>query len=198
MSDGLSYTNRVAPLAMRSDEFRATGYQLVDRIADFLDSMAAQPVNPVESPVAVREALGAHRQLPQEGEQAHVLLQRAADLLFRHSVFNGHPRFWGYITSSAAPIGALADMLAAAVNPNVGAWPLSPIASEIEAQTLRWIAEMLHYPIDSGGLFVSGGNMANLLCLTAARRARVGPDVREAGLGARPMRMYCSRETHTW
>jgi glutamate/tyrosine decarboxylase-like PLP-dependent enzyme len=183
---------------MGSDEFRKTGYQLVDRIADFLDSIATRPVNPAESPVAVREALGADRPLPQDGESAGVLLQRSADLLFRHSVFNGHPRFWGYITSSAAPIGALADMLAAAVNPNVGAWPLSPIASEIEAQTLRWIAEMLHYPIDSGGLFVSGGNMANLLCLIAARRAKVGPDVREAGLGARPLRMYCSRETHTW
>ena len=198
MDDGLNRTNRLAPLAMGSDEFRKTGYQLVDRIADFLDSVATRPVNPAESPVAVREALGADRPLPQDGESAGVLLQRSADLLFRHSVFNGHPRFWGYITSSAAPIGALADMLAAAVNPNVGAWPLSPIASEIEAQTLRWIAEMLHYPIDSGGLFVSSGNMANLLCLIAARRAKVGPDVREAGLGARPLRMYCSRETHTW
>jgi glutamate/tyrosine decarboxylase-like PLP-dependent enzyme len=198
MNLGLNHTNRLAPLAMGSDEFREIGYQLVDRIAGFLDSMAARPVNPAESPVAVREALGADRRLPQEGENAGVLLQRAADLLFDHSLFNGHPRFWGYVTSSAAPIGALADMLAASVNPNVGAWALSPIASEIEAQTLRWIAEMLHYPVDSGGLFVSGGNMANLLCLIAARRAKVGPDVREAGLGARPLRMYCSRETHTW
>jgi glutamate/tyrosine decarboxylase-like PLP-dependent enzyme len=198
MNDRLNRTDRLAPLEMRSDEFRKTGYQLVDRIAGFLDSIATRPVNPAESPVAVREALGADRKFPEDGESAGVLLQRTADLLFDHSVFNGHPRFWGYITSSAAPIGALADMLAAAVNPNVGAWPLSPIASEIEAQTLRWIAEMLRYPVDSGGLFVSGGNMANLLCLIAARRAKIGPDVRDAGLGARPLRMYCSRETHTW
>jgi aromatic-L-amino-acid/L-tryptophan decarboxylase len=198
MMDGSSYRNRVAPLAMRVDEFRAAGYQLVNRIAEFLDSMAARPVNPVESPLAVREALEAHRRLPQEGEEAHVLLQRAADLLFDYSLLNGHPRFWGYITSSAAPIGALADMLAAAVNPNVGAWALSPMASEIEAQTLRWIAELLHYPADSSGLFVSGGNMANLVCLTAARRAKMGADGRNAGLGARRLRMYCSQETHTW
>ena len=50
------------------------------------------------------------------------LLDEAADLLFGHSLFNGHPRFFGYITSSPAPIGALGDLLAAAVNPNVGAW----------------------------------------------------------------------------
>jgi glutamate/tyrosine decarboxylase-like PLP-dependent enzyme len=202
MSDGLNHTKRVAPLAMGSGEFRATGYQLIDRIADFLDSledsMTPRPVNPAESPVTIREALGAERRLPEGGEKADVLLQRAADLLFDHSLFNGHPRFWGYITSSAAPIGALADMLAAAVNPNVGAWALSPMASEIEAQTLRWIAELLHYPIDSSGLMVSGGNMANLVCLTTARRAKAGPDVRTAGLQTRRWRMYCSQETHTW
>jgi aromatic-L-amino-acid/L-tryptophan decarboxylase len=198
MSDGLNPTNRIAPLAMESGEFRAIGHQLVDRIAGFLDSVAARPVNPAESPATVREALGADRQLPQEGEGARVLLQRAADILFDHSLFNGHPRFWGYVTSSGAPIGALADMLAAAVNPNVGAWALSPMASEIEAQTLRWIAELLHYPVDSSGLFVSGGNMANLVCLIAARRAKVGPDVRKNGLGTRRLRLYCSQETHTW
>jgi aromatic-L-amino-acid decarboxylase len=198
MNDQMSDRNRTVPLAMRSSEFRATGYQLVDRIAGFLDSIESRPVNPAGSPVAVRDALRADRSLPQAGEKADILLQRAADLLFDHSLFNGHPRFWGYITSSAAPIGALADLLAAAVNANVGAWALSPIASEIEAQTLRWIAELLHYPIDSGGLFVSGGNMANLVCLTAARRAKIGPDLRKAGLRGRPLRLYCSQETHTW
>ena len=189
---------RTSPLEMSSNEFRALGFQLIERIAGFLDSLPQRPVTPGESPSAVRQALDSGRSLPQQGVSADALLNHAADLLFDHSLFNGHPRFWGYVTSSAAPIGALGDLLAAAVNPNSGAWLLSPMASEIEAQTLRWIAEMLKYPVDSGGLFVSGGNMANLLCLIAARRAKVGPDVRDAGLAAQPLRMYCSRETHTW
>src|SRR5580658_10379432 len=199
MSDGLSYTNRVAPLAMRSDEFRATGYQLVDRIADFLDSMAAQPVNPVESPVAVREALGAHRQLPQEGEQAHVLLQRAADLLFDHSLFNGHPKFFGYITSSAAPIGALADLLAAAVNPNVGAQILSPVATAIEKQVIKWLGEFIGVPACFDGILVSGGNMANFTAFFAAISAKIPERKKDGNSGdvIRPV-IYCCRTTHTW
>ena len=80
----------------------------------------------------------------------------------------------GYITSSAAPLGALADLLAASVNPNVGGWELSPIASEIEAQTVRWVAELVGYPADCGGLLVSGGNMANFVCFLAGRRAMLG------------------------
>jgi aromatic-L-amino-acid/L-tryptophan decarboxylase len=198
MKPGLNNTARHAPLAMEAGEFREAGYQLVDRIAEFLESLAERQVNPAESPVAVREALQADRPLPPEGEDTALLLNRAADLLFHHSLFNGHPRFWGYVTSSAAPIGALADMLAAAVNPNVGAWALSPIASEIEAQTLRWVAEMLHYPTASGSLFASGGNMANLICFLAARRAKAGAELREAGLRGRRLRIYCSKETHTW
>jgi aromatic-L-amino-acid/L-tryptophan decarboxylase len=189
---------RGTPLAMSSQEFRAMGYQLVDRIAEFMDSLPERRVTRGESPSDVRQTLRAERSLPQRGADPAVLLNRAADLLFEHSLFNGHPRFWGYITSSAAPIGALGELLAAAVNPNVGAWPLSPMASEIEAQTIRWIAEMIGYPTDCGGLFVSGGNMANLVCFLAARKAKTGWDVRKEGLAGARLRVYCSRETHTW
>src|ERR1700733_8930628 len=191
-------SSRVAPLAMSSQEFRALGTQLIDRIANFLDSLPQRPVTPAESPSVVRKALTAERSLPLEGARAELLLNHAADLLFDHSLFNGHPRFWGYVTSSAAPIGALGDLLAAAVNPNVGAWSLSPMATEIEAQTIRWIAEMLSYPSDCAGLFVSGGNMANLVCFLAARQAKAGWNVRTMGMNHSHLRVYGSKETHTW
>ncbi len=192
---------RTAPLDMAPDEFRALGHRLIDRIADFLASLPQRPVTPGETPPAIRAALGAARPFPERGTDPSQLLDTAADLLFNHSLFNGHPRFWGYITSSAAPIGALGDLLAAAVNPNVGAWFLSPVASEIEAQTVRWIAELLGFPTDCGGLLVSGGNMANFVCFLAARQAKAGWDVRTAGMTggeARRLRVYGSKETHTW
>ncbi|MCB0617671.1 MAG: amino acid decarboxylase, partial [Saprospiraceae bacterium] len=127
------------------------------------------------------------------------LLKQTASWLFEHSTFNGHPRFLGYITSSPTPIGALADLLAAAVNPNVGGWQLSPIASEIERQTIRWIAELIGYPTDCGGLLVSGGNMANFVGFLAARKAKAGWNIREKGLRDHPQLVaYASAETHTW
>jgi aromatic-L-amino-acid decarboxylase len=198
MDDEKAIVERLSPLEMNPDEFRALGYQLIDRIASFLDSLPGRPVTPAESPSTVRRALGAERQLPRQGTDAELLLSQAADLLFDHSLFNGHPRFWGYITSSAAPIGVFGELLAAAVNPNVGAWLLSPMASEIEAQTIRWIAELLNYPEDCAGLFVSGGNMANLVCFLAARQAKCGGDVRTKGIVDARLRVYCSKETHTW
>ena len=173
---------RNTPLAIDPGRFRALGHTLVDRIADMLESLPGRPVTTAAPPARIREMLCADRPLPERGADPSELLNRAADLLFEHSLFNGHPRFWGYITSSAAPIGALGELLAAAVNPNVGAWPLSPMASEIEAQTVRWIAEMLGYPADCGGLFVSGGNMANIVGFLAARQAKAGRDVRTSGI----------------
>jgi glutamate/tyrosine decarboxylase-like PLP-dependent enzyme len=132
------------------------------------------------------------------------LLETTAPLLFDHSVHNGHPRFFGYITASAAPLGALADMLAASVNSNIGLWDLAPIASEIETQTIQWLAEFVGFgggaAGDCGGLMVSGGNMANILAFLAARRAAAGADIRERGVSEddRRMTVYCAAETHTW
>jgi glutamate/tyrosine decarboxylase-like PLP-dependent enzyme len=189
---------RVSPLAINSEEFRIAGHRLVDRIAAFFDTLHQRPVTPGETPHVVREALGAEQGLPLRGADPAQLLDRATDLMFEHSLFNAHPRFWGYVTSSAAPIGALGDLLAAAANPNAGAWVLSPMASEIEAQTIRWIAEMLRYPVDCGGLFVSGGNMANIVGFLAARQSKAGVDVRTKGINGIRLRVYCSSETHTW
>jgi glutamate/tyrosine decarboxylase-like PLP-dependent enzyme len=95
----------------------------------------------------------------------------------------------------------LGDFLAAAVNPNVGAWRLAPVATEIEAQTIRWIAELIGYPSACGGLFVSGGNMANIVGLFAARVAAATWDLRATGVAGTarpPLRVYASSETHTW
>jgi aromatic-L-amino-acid decarboxylase len=198
MQQAEAVAKRTSPLAISSDEFRVAGHQLVDRLADFFDSLATRPVTRGESPSAIREALDAARLLPREGSAPGPLLDRAAGLLFDHSLFNAHPRFWGYVTSSAAPIGALGELLASSVNANCGAWLLSPMASEIEAQTVRWIAEMIGYSAGCGGLFVSGGNMANIVCFLAARQAKAGWDVRTKGMGGQRLRVYCSKETHTW
>jgi glutamate/tyrosine decarboxylase-like PLP-dependent enzyme len=194
-------THRHSPLAMDATTFRALGHRLVDQIAGRLEALPRGPVTHDESPSTVREAFDLASPLPESGMDPGQLLEQTARLLFDHSLLNGHPRFFGYITAAPAPIGMLGDFLAAAVNPNVGAWALSPAATEIESQTVRWIAELIHYPVDCGGLLVSGGNMANVVCFLAARAAKAGWNVREHGVGGEPgrkLRVYASVETHTW
>ena len=190
------------PLSLNPDEFRRAGHALVDRIASELADLPERPVTPGKAPDEIRDILGADRPLPEDGQSLELILDEASDLLFQNSVYNGHPRFFGYITASPAPIGILGDLLASAVNPNVGGWTLSPMASEIEGQTLRWIAELIGYPTDCGGLLVSGGNVANMVGFWAARAAAGAPwRIRETGVNASQARQlvaYVSQETHTW
>ena len=190
-------TRRQAPLEMAPEEFRRLGHGLVDEIAGWLESLPGRPVNRDESPAELRRLLPAEG-LPGEGRDADALLRETVSLLTDHSLYNGHSRFFGYITSSAAPIGALADLLASSINPNLGGWQLSPMASEIERQCVRWIAEMLGYPVDGTGMLVSGGNMANFVGFLAARRAKAGEEIRQNGIPGSRLLAYVSTETHTW
>ena len=196
----MNIESRKPPVEMSPEEFQAAGHMLVDQIAAFLSSLPERPVASGKSPAEIYQALG-DNPLPESGAPAGQLLAESVELLFDNSAFNGHPRFMAYITSSATPIGALADLLAAAVNPNVGGWQTSPMASAIETQTVRWIAELIGYPAGCGGLLVSGGNVANFGGFLAARKARANWDVRTRGMAnpaGKQLTVYVSKDTHTW
>jgi aromatic-L-amino-acid/L-tryptophan decarboxylase len=192
-------TKRQTPIDIEKSVFKKAGYQLIDSIADFIDNIHERPVTTGESPKQLQPIIGTAT-LPEEGAAVEELLSRAMDLLFNHSLLNGHPKFLGYITSSAAPIGALADLLAAAVNPNVGANILSPMATEIEKQTVKWLAEFIGVGPEYGGVLVSGGNMANFTAFLAARTAKAPKKIKEEGISnaTDKLLVYCSKTTHTW
>jgi glutamate/tyrosine decarboxylase-like PLP-dependent enzyme len=192
--------SRDAPIEMNPEEFASLGHDLVDDASSFLKTLSTRPVTRGETPSAIRKLLKEGR-MPLNGSDPNKIIKDASKLIFEHSLFNGHPRFFGYITSSPAPIGALADMLAAVVNPNVGAYSLSPVATEIELQTIRWLAEMVGYDSASGGLLVSGGNMANLVAFLVARTSKTPWVVQKEGIAGgkgRRLVVYASRETHNW
>ncbi|HET6556724.1 MAG TPA: pyridoxal-dependent decarboxylase [Prolixibacteraceae bacterium] len=190
---------RFTSLEISKDDFKQIGYRLIDTIAEYYDSISEQAVTTGESPKQIKAILG-NDPLSENGRPASELFARASDLLFSHSLFNGHPKFMGYITASPSPIGALADLLASGVNPNLGANILSPMATAIEKQTVRWLAELIGLSPTYGGLMVSGGNMANLTAFLAARTTKAPKNIKEVGLTNMPGEMvfYCSKATHTW
>ena len=182
---------------MNPDEFRHAGRALVDTIANLLEHVDSLPVSRKLEPRDINALLP--DALPHEGGDAIDLLGKAAHILIENSTFTSHPRFWGYINGSVAPIGVLADLLASAINPNVGGWALSPAATQIEKQTIAWLAEMIGYDPACGGVLVSGGNMANMIGFMCARTAAAGAASRKEGIGSTPnLVCYVSAETHTW
>ena len=186
-------------IQINKTEFRKIGYELIDTISDFFELISEKPVTTKKSPKELQEVLG-NISLPENGLPAEKLMSATSKLLFDHSLFNGHPKFFGFITSSAAPIGVLSDLLASSVNANVGGQILSPMATEIEKQTIRWLAEFIGVSSNYGGLLVSGGNMANFTAFLAARTAKTPKILKEDGLSNSSKRLiaYCSKSTHTW
>lgn len=194
-------SDRATPLDMTPEEFADVGHRLVDDLAELLGSLRERPLGPDVTPEEVRAALDAAASIPEEGTEAGKLMRDTTRMLVEYSLYNMHPRFFGYITAGAAPIGVLADLLASGTNPNNGGWALSPMASEIEAQATRWIAELVGFPGGGDGVLTSGGNVANMIGFYAARAAKAGWDVRADGLRseeASVLRLYASGSTHTW
>lgn len=188
---------RPAPVEMDGRSFREAGWQLINDIAAHMESIRDAPVTTAPTPGFLRAKLPGS--FPSTGTDPAELLRETWDLLIHNSLFNGHPRFWGYITSSPAPMGILGDLMASAVNSNCGAFVLSPVATEIEKQTIHWLGEWIGYPAD-GGIMVSGGNMANFIGFLAARKAKAHWDIRKLGLAPAQgkWKIYASAETHTW
>ena len=186
-------------IEINKTEFQKIGYKLIDTISEFFEDISKKPVTTSKSPKELQNILGSLA-LPENGLPAGKLLSETSKLLIDHSLFNGHPKFFGFITSSAAPIGALADLLASSVNANVGGQILSPMATEIEKQTIRWLAEFIGVSPDYGGVLVSGGNMANFTAFLAARTAKAPKNIKEEGLSISKKQLitYCSKSTHTW
>ena len=184
---------------MDRESFKTLGYELVDQISDLLHSFDKRPITPGSSAEEWQNLL-IKKPLPDQGLPASELMRQATDVLLPNSLYNGHPKFMGYITGSPAPIGILGDFLASAVNPNVGAQILSPVATEIEKQSIQWLSEFIGYDPKCGGILVSGGNMANFTGFLAGRKAKAPARFKEKGLDGLEKRLmiYCSAATHTW
>jgi aromatic-L-amino-acid decarboxylase len=200
MNPGLSdevLDGRHSPIDIDPASFREAGHQLINDIADLLSSIRDYPVTTSPAPQTLRAKLP--QNMPSTGMAPSALIKESWQLLVNNSLLNGHPRFWGYITSSPASVGILGDLLASAVNSNCGAFVLSPMATEIEKQTIQWLGSMIGYPA-ADGIMVSGGNMANFVAFLAARKAKSTWDVRKLGLqpAAGKLLIYTSTETHTW
>jgi glutamate/tyrosine decarboxylase-like PLP-dependent enzyme len=173
---------------------RALGHQMVDDMMTYLETVRERPVwQPIPEKVKAR----LNQPLPMEPEGPERAYQDFLEFVLPHPMGNIHPRFWGWVIGTGTPLGMLAEMLAAGINPNMGGGDHVP--GYVEAQVVNWCKEMLGYPAQASGLLVSGGSMANLVGLTVARSAQAGFDLRQQGLQAssRRMTLYGSQEMHS-
>lgn len=183
----------VPDLDWSPERARAFGARVLDLYAGFLSSLADGPASPRLTQEAVRAAVTLA--VPDEPLSDETIAQHLQAIL-DHSTRPGSGGFFAYISGGGTVPGALADVIASGLNPNVGGWALSPAATEVEAQLIRFLAARFGLPGGAGGQIVQGGSLANLTALKVARDRAI-PESRTAGIrSAAPIAFYATEETH--
>src|SRR4030095_512682 len=169
-----------------ADEIHEWGNSVTQFMAEYLVALRDHPLYRHTSSRELRSGLDS--KLPIKGTDFDSLLKIFRDTIVPFSRQNAHPRMFGYVQSPGTPVGAFADLLASMLNANLTIWRSAPAPVGLERGAIGWIRQILGFPAEAGGLFVSGGSMANLGALAAARQTK------HNSLGR--LRMYASTATH--
>ena len=164
---------------LSKEEMKAYGYKIIDIIVEHFDTIESK--NPVSS--ATRKEMDAVflQEAPEEGMEAGKVLDFVMENVIPYSNLTSHPKAFSFVPGPSNYISTLADTLATGFNIFSGGWIVSPAAAELEIVTMNWLLKMFNFPVvQGGGIFTSGGSMANLTALVTARRIKCGDDFSKA------------------
>lgn len=182
-------------LDLTDEAMQALAAQTVTLVTDYFTHLSDIPLFQYLKAQKFAEHLNS--QLPLEGEPLGQLMEDCRSIIAatRHT---GNPHFLGYVASVSTPVGAFADLIASALNPNVNSWRGAPAATELEKIVVRWLGELISYGDSANGFLTSGGSMANLNALLIAHRVKSPEKVFEQGLwnAGAPMTIYASDRAH--
>lgn len=165
------------------------GYKVVDTIVDHFENQSKK------SPVfnATREEMDAEflENAPEEGKDPFEVLDFVINKVLTETDILSHPKAYSFVPGPSNYISAMADTLATGYNIFSGGWASGPAAAELEIVTINWLLKMFGLPAKKGGgIFTSGGSMANLTALVTARRIKCGDDFSKAVI-------YMSDQAHS-
>ena len=151
------------------DEFRRLGYWVVDRTAEHLATLDRRPAVSVTDLSRLEELLGG--ELPMDPGVVETGLALLADVAFEHQQHGDHPRYFARVPGPSSHAGILADWLSTGMQAISSSWAGGSGPATLELVALGWLQEALGMPAASEGVLLSGGSMANVTALVAARHA---------------------------
>jgi len=159
----------------------------MDRIVAHVEALPSQPAHAVEGAEALARAL--REPIPERGTALPELLDLVFDRAAPTSFNTAGPGYLAYIPGGGLFHAAAADLIADAVNRYVGVWIAAPGLVQLEANVLRWFADIVGYPDSALGILTSGGSLANFSAIVTARRERLPADFLKGTI-------YVSDQTH--
>ena len=178
---------------MTPNDFRRHGHEMVEWIANYLETVRDRRVLPDVKPGEVFDRLPAHA--PASGEPFEQIIRDFESQILTGSTLWNHPRFFSYFAISSTPPSILAEFLAAAINQNGILWKSGPALTELEQVTLGWLREWLGLPPEYFGIIYDTASISTLHALIAARQFVV-PDTRHHG-ARHDLVVYTSDQAHS-
>ena len=180
-------TVELSPVELSPDAMRALGYRVVDMLVDHLTTLDGKPVTGHASWEVLEQRLGGPA--PEDGGDPAAVLDELEREVFPNVMYTNHPRFFAFVPGPSNFVGVMADTLAAGFNVIACDWLEASAATTIERTTIDWLRGFCGMPAGAGGLFTSGGSVANLTALATARQVMLDGDMTGAVV-------YCSEQTH--
>ena len=179
---------------LNSQTRRQLGYELIDVVDGFFSSL---PDRPVQHPAERRVYPPHESPMPETGEDPGKVLNEVCRELIDNGFHIPSAHYLGMMNPTPTYMAFLAESLVAALNPQLATVTRSPLASRIEAETVRWIGGLVGWLDAFGGTFTTGGNEANFSALAMAISNRFPNLIYEgiASIGAPPV-FYASVEAH--
>ncbi len=175
-------------IALSSDEMREFGYRVVDLLVDHFANLESEPVGSKGDPAELVPLFD--RDPPETGRNPDEILAQLKRDVFPNNLHVDHPRFFAFVPGPNNFVSTMADALAAGFNVFNGTWLGGSAAAAVELGIVRWLSRTCGFQESAGGLFVSGGSMANLTALVAARSALLQDRIDRATV-------YFSDQTHS-
>ena len=185
--------NTLLQQAYDPEQFRQQGHQLIDRLADYLSQMQQSPhlaVLPWQSPEDKLFSWEADLSASPQNN-----LSQFFDRVLMESMHIHHPRYVGHQVSPPAPAAALAGFLSAFLNNGMAVYEMGPVSSVIERVVMKQVAAAIGYDEAGGGIMTSGGTLANLTALLAARQVKTDYQAWQQGT-PEPLALLVSEEAH--
>ena len=175
-------------ISLPLEEMRRFGYRVVDLLADHFAHMGRGPVGAKAEPGRILSLFDGDPS--EKGRDPQEILAQLEREVFPNNLHVDHPRFFAFVPGPNNFVSAMADTLAAGFNIFNGSWFGGSAAAALELGVVRWLCRVCGLPSEAGGLFVSGGSMANLTALVTARHAFLNDRVEGATV-------YFSDQTHS-
>ena len=159
-------------LEFSRERMREIGYRVVDRLVEHLATLPNQPVGAKGDPAKLLAALA--EPPPENGTEFETVLEQLERDIFSNTMHVNHPRFFAYVPGPSNFVSVMADALISGYNVFAGTWISGSGPAAVELAVIEWLRAACGFPKGAGGLFVSGGTMANLTALAVARHAALG------------------------